>query len=282
MKKILNNIIILCCAISLLICTSCTVKKVTVSGIPGTTIHNADLEQIGIIGPDGATKIKLDAYEGFYLSKAPGSHDCYVPFVPNVHDAWSVADNFFGALFTLILLTPATLGIFPLIFVHSDKPFDVTTNNDLAVIKEYNRTSVGASLSPFKFQHRKHYKVLSLNGLSIERLNVYLTYSENEAGGYFFLLYEDGGDKSVGYVYCQDVYGGSVNDVRVEDDIVTYPTNYRVLGSGQGAGDGKITVERSTNNNLKVTIKMGDYTSRLIISTKEYNDIISFPLRMAD
>lgn len=281
MKKILNNIIILCCAISLLICTSCTVKKVTVSGIPGTTIHNADLEQIGIIGPDGTTKIKLDAYEGFYLSKVPNNQDCYIPFAPNVKDVWSVADTGVGSLLS-ILFGCWTAGIFPLIFVHGDKPFDVTTNNDLAVIKEYNRTSVGASLSPFKFQHRKHYKVLSLNGLSIERLNVYLTYSENEAGGYFFLLYEDGGDKSVGYVYCQDVYGGSVNDVRVEDDIVTYPTNYRVLGSGQGAGDGKITVERSTNNNLKVTIKMGDYTSRLIISTKEYNDIISFPLRMAD
>ncbi len=278
MKKIFNNIIILCCSISLLICTSCTVKKVTVSGIPGTTIHKTSLEQIGTIGPSGTTQIKLDAYEGFYLSKAPNNQDCYIPFAPNTKDVWNLADTAAGFL-TTVVFGVFTAGIFPLIFVHADKPFDVTTNNDLVEVK---KPVVTPLVSSFKFKHRKHYKVLSLNGLSVERLNVYLTYSENEAGGYFFLLYEDGGNKSVGHVYCQDIYRGSSNDIVVENGTVTYPIDYRLLGAGEGVGEGKVTTERNSNDNLKVTIKMGGYTSRLIVSPKEYSDIISFPLRMAD
>lgn len=281
MKKIFNNIIILCCSISLLICTSCTVKKVTVSGIPGTTIHKTSLEQIGTIGPNGTTKIKLDTSEGFYLSKAPNDQDSYIPFVTNVNGVWSVLNNGVSEGMQLFgsLITGLSLGLFGPIFFRGDKPFDVTTNNDLVEVK---KPVVTPLISSFKFKHRKHYKVLSLNGLSVESLNVYLTYSENETGGYFFLLYEDGGNKSVGHVYCQDIYRGSTIDIIVEKSTVTYPINYRLLGSGQGAGEGTVTTERSSNNNLKVTIKMGDYTSRLIVSPKEYSDIISFPLRMAD
>ncbi len=146
MKISFNNIVTLCSLLSLLIISSCSVKRVIVTGTPGTTIHknNYNYEQIGTIGLDGKAKVKLDADEGFYLSKAPNNHDAYVPFATNVKDNYNANDNSLGEWFASFLLSTYSAGLLAPIFYQPDKPFNTVTNHDLIVFKTSHNTNSNA------------------------------------------------------------------------------------------------------------------------------------------
>lgn len=78
MKTLMRIIIFTMC----FILSSCAgMKKIQVSGIPGTVIKNSSGELLGTIGSDGNVEVKIcrDKYYAFLLSKSPDS-DIDVPF----------------------------------------------------------------------------------------------------------------------------------------------------------------------------------------------------------
>ncbi len=160
-------------------------------------------------------------------------------------------------------------------------------------------SSTSAKWTSFKFKHQKHYKVLSfvhyLDDSSDETFsmpagpNDYLTFCElTPQDGYFFLVYEAAENKKVNYVYLQDVYIGSngikVKTLNEEAEATIYKTNKRIFGPGEGDINGGCYVMRETNgvgNLLVLFYYLKDNKPQrigLILSDKEYDNIISFPL----
>ncbi len=115
---------------SLFLVTSCSpYRKVIVKGTPGTVIYEKNGEtQVGKIDSSGATKMKLSAYNSYYLSKAPDSN-LKVPFAVDVRDGGLDEDN---GVMAASLFGSLVVGL-PVIFASRvDKPLkNQTTNNDL-------------------------------------------------------------------------------------------------------------------------------------------------------
>lgn len=164
--------------ISLLIISSCSVKKVVVTGVPGTTIHknNYYREEIGTIGADGKTKVKLDAEEGFYLSKAPNSNNDYIPFAVNVKDIFNAFDGSFVASFGSVFLSIYTAGLAVPLLYQPDKPLNTSTNNDLVTLKKEikSKTDAASNTSSVRFYQvvvgDTLQSIATAHGVSVEQI----------------------------------------------------------------------------------------------------------------
>ena len=79
MKKISITII----ALTVLLFSSCSTREIIIEGTPGTVITKGDGKQLGIIGSNGQTKVKL-GYDGgfvpYLLSRHPDNPREAVPF----------------------------------------------------------------------------------------------------------------------------------------------------------------------------------------------------------
>lgn len=133
LKKLAKSAV---CATLILAISACSsVKVVTITGTPGTTIYSSGKWEIGKIGEDGTAQVHLDAECPYYLSKAPNSKT-YVPFAVDIKDNFhSLADShrsgYVGGLLLGIMLTTYSLGLLGPAFYQPDKPLDAQTNNDL-------------------------------------------------------------------------------------------------------------------------------------------------------
>ena len=179
MRRLFNTIMALNTIISLLIISSCSSqKKVIVTGVPGTTIHknNSYYEKIGTIGTDGKTKVKLDAEESFYLSKAPNSNNDYIPFAVNVKDKWNALDASAFAMIGSIAVTSWTLGLTGPLFFPKDKPLNTSTNNDLVTLKKEikSKTDATSNTSSVRFYQvvvgDTLQSIATAHGVSVEQI----------------------------------------------------------------------------------------------------------------
>lgn len=133
LKKLAKNAV---CATLILAISACSsVKVVTITGTPGTTIYSSSKWEIGKIGEDGTAQVRLDAECPYYLSKAPNSKT-YVPFATNVKDKYNANSDInsvgsYVAGMGAFILSCWTLGLLAPAFYQKDKPIDVMTNNDL-------------------------------------------------------------------------------------------------------------------------------------------------------
>ena len=133
LKKFAKSVV---CAILTLAISACSsVKVVTITGTPGTTIYSSGKWEIGKIGEDGTAQVRLDAECPYYLSKAPNSKT-YVPFAVDIKDNFnSLLDDhrsgYAGGMLAGIALSCWTLGLLAPAFYQKDKPLDTQTNNDL-------------------------------------------------------------------------------------------------------------------------------------------------------
>lgn len=137
MKKIAKSVV---CATLILAISACsTVKVVTITGTPGTTIYSSGKWEIGKIGEDGTAQVSLNAECPYYLSKVPGSKT-YVPFATNVEDNYNAIiamdtenpnSGAYGAAIGALFLSVWTAGLLAPAFFQKDKPLDTQTNNDL-------------------------------------------------------------------------------------------------------------------------------------------------------
>lgn len=133
LKKFAKSVV---CAILTLAISACSsVKVVTITGTPGTTIYSSGKWEIGKIGEDGTAQVRLNAECPYYLSKAPNSKT-YVPFAVDIKDNFnSLLDvhrsGYAGGMLAGIALSCWTLGLLAPAFYQKDKPIDVMTNNDL-------------------------------------------------------------------------------------------------------------------------------------------------------
>lgn len=180
MKRLFNTTIVLCIILSLLIISSCSSqKKVIVTGVPGTTIHknNYYYEKIGTIGADGKTKVKLDAEEPFYLSKAPNSNNDYIPFAVNVKDKWNAIDD--ASVFATIgsiVVTSLTFGLTGPLFFPKDKPLNTSTNNNLVTLKKEikSKTDAASNTSSIRFYQvvvgDTLQSIATAHGVSVEQI----------------------------------------------------------------------------------------------------------------
>ena len=127
LKKFAKSVV--CTTLILAISSCSSVKVVTITGTPGTTIYSSDKWALGKIGDDGTAQVRLNAECPYYLSKAPNSKT-YVPFAVDIKDNFNAYSEgriagFVLSIWTLGLLAPA--------FFQKDKPLDAKTNNDLII-----------------------------------------------------------------------------------------------------------------------------------------------------
>lgn len=177
MKRLFNTTIVLCIILSLLIISSCTTtKKVVVTGVPGTTIHKYRYsKEIGTIGADGQTKVKLDASRGFYLSKAPNSPN-YIPFAVNVKDNWHADEASYGVWSGAMILSGITFFLAAPLLFQPDKPLDTSTNNLLIPSKSAlrSKTAIQDSTTNVKFhlvvKSDTIESIANTHGVSIEQI----------------------------------------------------------------------------------------------------------------
>ena len=137
LKKFAKSVV--CVILTLAISACSSVKVVTITGTPGTTIYSTGKWEIGKIGNDGTAQVRLNAECPYYLSKAPNSKT-YVPFATNVEDNYNAKtaldtenpnSGAYGAAMGAILLSVWTAGLLAPAFFQKDKPLDAKTNNDL-------------------------------------------------------------------------------------------------------------------------------------------------------
>lgn len=132
LKKFAKSVV--CTTLILAISSCSSVKVVTITGTPGTTIYSSDKWALGKIGDDGTAQVRLNAECPYYLSKAPNSKT-YVPFAVDIKDNFNALldDHCTGGRIAGFVLSIWTLGLLAPAFFQKDKPLDAKTNNDLII-----------------------------------------------------------------------------------------------------------------------------------------------------
>lgn len=136
MKTRINKLFLI--AVILLI-TSCSTAKLTISGIPGTKIMRVDGETISTIDATGTTTVKIAKDYGYILLSQTPKDNTVVPFIPNCKDTPSLLP--YGMLAMICLP-----GIGLTSFAICDQTWilpQTQTNNDIvngAAIKTYRES----------------------------------------------------------------------------------------------------------------------------------------------